>query len=68
MAETTQEKLCPMLRDPCVRDNCRMWLKVTITGRDKAGNPVSANPPEQCALVWAGMLGLKGLQFPGVAP
>lgn len=67
MMDAAQEKLCPMLRDPCVRDRCRMWLKVTITGRDRAGKAVSASPPEQCALVWAGMLGLKEMQFPGAA-
>lgn len=59
------EKLCPLLEKPCIRDGCKMWIKVTIRGTDRAGQTVTNTPPEQCAFVWIGLAGLKALQFPG---
>jgi hypothetical protein len=44
-----EEKLCPLLQKPCIRDACKLWLKVTLSGKDKAGRSVTANPPEQCS-------------------
>ena len=66
MAEGTRdEKLCPLLQQTCVRERCRLWIKVTLTGRDSSGRTLSSTPPEQCSFVWAGLLGLKEMQFPG---
>ncbi len=60
-----EEKLCPMLNKPCIRDDCKMWIKVTISGTDREGKTVTNTPPEQCAFVWTGIAGLKAMQFPG---
>lgn len=61
----SDEKLCPLLHKPCIRDACKLWLKVTLSGTDPAGKPVTSTPPEQCSFVWAGLLGLKEMQFAG---
>jgi len=60
-----EEKLCPLLQKPYIRDGCKLWIQVTLSGRNPAGKPVSATPPEQCAFVWAGLAGLKEMQFGG---
>lgn len=63
-----EEKLCPLLDKPCIRDRCIMWIQVTIQGKDKEGKTVTNKPPEQCAFVWSGIAALKAMQFPNRPP
>ena len=63
-----EEKLCPLLDKPCIRDRCIMWIQVTIQGKDKEGKTVTNKPPEQCAFVWSGIAALKAMQFPKGPP
>lgn len=63
-----KEKLCPLLKEPCIRDECKMWIQVTISGKDREGKTVKSSPPEQCAFVWSGLAALKTMQFPAVPP
>lgn len=63
-----EEKLCPLLDKPCIRDGCKMWIKLTISGTDREGKTVTNTPPEQCAFVWSGIAALKAMQFPNRPP
>ncbi|OGO37682.1 MAG: hypothetical protein A2Z03_06500 [Chloroflexi bacterium RBG_16_56_8] len=62
----TKEKFCPLLKEPCIRDACKMWIQVTISGKNREGKVVKSSPPEQCAFVWSGLAALKAMQFPPV--
>jgi len=63
-----EEKFCPLLKENCIRERCKMWIQVTISGKDKEGKPVSKKPPEECAFVWSGVVALKAMQFPAAPP
>ena len=64
---SAEEKLCPFLKENCVRERCKMWIQVSFKGKDKAGKEVSGTAPEQCAFVWSGVAALKAVQLaPGV--
>jgi hypothetical protein len=63
-----EEKFCPLLKENCIRGRCKMWIQVTISGKDKEGKTVTKKPPEECALVWSGIAALKTMQFPAGTP
>lgn len=63
-----EEKHCPLLKEPCIRERCKMWIQVTISGKDREGKPVSKKPPEECAFVWSGIAALKAMQVPAGQP
>lgn len=63
-----EEKLCPFLDKPCIRDGCKMWIQVTISGKNREGKTITSSPPEQCAFVWSGLAALKAMQVPAVPP
>jgi hypothetical protein len=58
-----EEKYCPLLKENCIRERCKLWIQVTISGKNKDGKDISNTPPEQCAFVWVGVAALKEVQF-----
>lgn len=66
--EAKDEKRCPMLNEPCIRDDCRLWIKVTLSGTDAQGKQISHTPPEQCSLFWTGLMGLRSMQMGAARP
>jgi hypothetical protein len=63
-----EEKFCPLLKENCIRERCKMWIRVTISGKDAEGKTVTKKPPEECALVWSGIAALKAMQIPPDRP
>lgn len=52
-------KICPFIRQPCLREGCEMWLSTEIDTVDNKGNPGEELNFDDCAFrIIAGRPGL----------
>ena len=42
--------ICPLLRQPCIRQDCEMWLSTEIDNVDHNGNYIKEPNFEDCAI------------------
>jgi len=54
----TKPKLCPMLRKPCIEDDCMFWVHIRGT-HPQTGEPVDEC---DCATVWQPLLLIENSQ------
>lgn len=57
MFNNKSQKLCPLLRKPCIKEGCQFYLEVS--GSDSQGKPANDS---KCAFVWNLEVGIEAVQ------